>query len=216
SAPACTVAGTLRPGGLPAPNTNFQGTPGPETGLIVRFDPVSGHWLDQTLQNWDPAVRFSLPDRDVFAINANNLAATPTAFVGVGTVLFNMITNPVSGKVYVTNTEAHNEVRFEGPGIFGGSTVRGHLHEARITVLAGASVLPRHLNKHIDYDADVPDAGVKEASLAIPLGMAITSDGSTLYVAAFGSSEVGIFATAELEANTFTHDAADHITVPGG
>ena len=42
-------------------------------------------------------------------------------------------------------------MRFEGPGIIGGSTVRGHLHEARITVLDGASVLPRHLNKHLDY-----------------------------------------------------------------
>ena len=38
------------------------------------------------------------------------------ALPGVGTVLFNMVVNPVSGKVYVTNTEARNEVRFEGPG----------------------------------------------------------------------------------------------------
>ena len=56
-----------------------------------------------------------------------------------------MATNPVSGKVYVSNTEARNEVRFEGPGTFGGSTVRGHLHEARITVLDGTAVNPRHL-----------------------------------------------------------------------
>ncbi len=35
----------------------------------------------------------------------------------------------------------------------GGSTVRGHLHEARITVLDGDQVEPRHLNKHIDYNA---------------------------------------------------------------
>jgi hypothetical protein len=27
--------------------------------------------------------------------------------------------------------------------------VRGHLHEARITVIDGDQVLPRHLNKHI-------------------------------------------------------------------
>ena len=65
-----------------------------------------------------------------------------------------MATNPVNGKVYVSNTEARNEVRFEGPGLaFGSTTVQGHLHEARITVLDGANVLPRHLNKHIDYDA---------------------------------------------------------------
>jgi hypothetical protein len=42
--------------------------------------------------------------------------APPASFVGVGTILFNMVTNPVTGKVYVSNTEARNEVRFEGPG----------------------------------------------------------------------------------------------------
>src|SRR5262249_46265334 len=196
--------------------TNFQGTPGPEPGLIVRLDPVSGHVLDRAGSTWDPAVRFSLPDREVFAIDANNLATPPTPFVGVGTVIFNMIANPANGHVYVTNTEAHNEVRFEGPGNFGGSTVRGHLHEARITVLSGASVLPRHLNKHILYSQVPSPTGVKEASLATPLGMAVTSDGATLYVAAFGSSAIGAFDTAELEADTFTPSASDHIAVTGG
>ena len=46
-----------------------------------------------------------------------------------------MIVNPVSGKVYVSNTEALNQNRFEGPGTFAGHSVRGHLHESRITVL---------------------------------------------------------------------------------
>ena len=113
-----------------------------------------------------------------------------------------MVANPVSGKVYVSNTEARNEVRFEGPGTFGGSTVRGHLHEARITVLDGANVLPRHLNPHIDYDVVPSPAGIKDASLATPLGMAVTSDGATLYVAAFGSRKVGIFDTTALENDT--------------
>jgi YVTN family beta-propeller protein len=216
SAPSCNVFGVTMPGGLPAPNTNFQGTPGPETGLIVKFDTVSGHWEDQLGRNWDNAVEFSLPDRDVFAINANNLATAPTAFVGVGTILFNMAVNPISGKVYVSNTDAHNEVRFEGPGTFGGSTVRGHLHEARITVLDGANVLPRHLNKHIDYGTVPSPIGVKDKSFAIPTGMAVTSDGATLYLAAFGSSAVGAFLTSEIEADTFTPTASNHIAVTGG
>src|SRR5262249_59140722 len=33
---ACNVAATMMPRGLPAPNTNLQGTPGPEPGLTVR------------------------------------------------------------------------------------------------------------------------------------------------------------------------------------
>jgi hypothetical protein len=94
--------------------------------------------------------------------------------------------------------------------------VQGHLHEARITVIDGANVLPRHLNKHIDYDQRPAPAGVKEKSLATPLGMAVSSDGGTLYVAAFGSQKIGILDTAELENDTFVPDAADHIGLSAG
>ena len=220
AAAPCTVFGSPMPGGLPAPNANIpEGIQGPETGLVVKFNPAagtSGQWQDQLGRNWNNGVRFSLPDLDVFALNAAANPPVQTAsFAGVGTVLFNMATNPVTGKVYVSNTDAHNEVRFEGPG-GGGSTVRGHLHEARITVLDGANVLPRHLNKHINYGLVPSPAGVKERSLALPTGMAVTGDGATLYVAAFGSSAVGVFSTAELESDGFTPDAADHITVSGG
>ena len=226
SAAPCTLSdGSVMPGGLPAPNRNFQGTAGPETGLIVRFDPSSGRWEDRLGRNWSPAVRFSLPDEDVFAIDATaNPPAETGAFTSVGTVLFNMAVNPVSGKVYVSNTEARNEVRFEGPGTFAATvpgapaptTVRGHLHEARITVLDGAAALPRHLNKHIDYAVVPSPAGVKDRSLATPLGLAVSGDGATLYVAAFGSSKVGVLSTAALENDTFVPDAADHIPVSGG
>jgi YVTN family beta-propeller protein len=214
----CEVFGTTYPGGLPAPNKTVPpgNVTGPETGLIVKFNPSNSRWEDRLGRNWTPAVRFDLPDRDVFTINANAAVPnSPSFFVGVGTIIFNMIANPVSGKVYVTNTEARNEVRFEGPG-GGGSTVRGHLHEARITILDGATVTPRHLNKHINYNVVPAPVSVRDASLATPLGMAITSDGATLYLAAFGSSKVGVFDTAQLEANTFTPSPLNHITVAGG
>jgi DNA-binding beta-propeller fold protein YncE len=216
AAPPCTVFGSPMPGGLPAPNANIpEGITGPETGLVVQFNAGANQWQDRLGRNWTNAVRFALPDLDVFALNA---AATPpvqtASFAGVGTVLFNMATNPVTGKVYVTNTDAHNEVRFEGPG-GGGSTVRGHLHEARITVLDGAMVLPRHLNKHLNYALPVPP-GAQAKSLALPTGLAVSGDGATLYVAAFGTSAVGVFSTAEVEADSFVPDAADHIAVSGG
>jgi DNA-binding beta-propeller fold protein YncE len=70
-APSCSVFGSTMPGGLPPPNTNVQSVLGPETGLIVRFDSGAGHWRDGLGRTWDSAVRFNLPDRDVFAINAN-------------------------------------------------------------------------------------------------------------------------------------------------
>ena len=207
------------PGGMPAPNANFQGQLAPETGLIVKYNPVAGQWQDELGRNWNNAVRFNLPDLDVFAIDAN--ATTPAqvqSWSGVGTVLFNMVASPTDpDKLYVTNTEARNEVRFEGPGLaLSSTTVRGRLHEARVTVIDGTSVLPRHLNKHIDYDQIPPPAGTPEKSLATPVGMAVSSDGQTLYVAAFGSSKVGVFSTGEIDANTFVPDAADHATLTGG
>src|SRR6185436_13265585 len=94
-------------------------------------------------------------------------------------------------------------------------SLRGHLHESRITVLSAAGAAPRHLNKHIDYSA-ASQAGVAEKSLAQPLGMAVTGDGSKLYVAAFGSSRIGIYDTAALESDTFVPSAANQIALTGG
>src|SRR5690606_26131563 len=129
---------------------------------------------------------FDLPDRDVFAIDASAPTPVETGNVQhVGTVLFNMVQNPVNGKLYVSNTEARNERRFEGPGI-GTTTVQGRLHQARVTVVDGGAAIPRHLNKHIDYDVRPAPPGTAEKSLATPTALAVTSDGSTLYVAAFG------------------------------
>ncbi len=222
----CNVFGSIMPGGLPPPNTNFDGTPQPEAGLIVKFDPGSGQWRDELGRSWNDYVRFSLPDYDVFAISNTTLSPIGS-FSGVGTVNFNMAVNPISGKVYVSNTEAINEVRFEGPGTYvtaNGSkpigepaSVIGHLHEARISIIDGLGVVtPRHLNKHIDYAVVPSPPGVKDASLATPLDMAVTSDGQTLYVAAFGSGKIGVFDTAALETDAFVPSAASHVVLSGG
>src|SRR5690606_25080600 len=66
-------------------------------------------------------------------------------------------------------------------------------------VIDDGLVTPRHLNPHIDYDAIPTPAGTSESSLAQPLGMAVTSDGGTLFVAAYGSSAIGVIDTHELE-----------------
>jgi len=209
-------------GGSPAPNTNHAGVPQLDTGLIVKFD--GAHWVDELGRSWDDAVKFSLPDKDVFAIDA--MAAVPQqvpgpagSFAGVGTVLFNMIVNPENGKVYVTNTEALNHVRFTGPAIFGSTSVTGHFAENRITVIdpAAHTVAARHLNPHIDYGsccAELPNAE-SALSLAMPQGMAITADGETLYVAALGSDKIGVLDTESLEQGTWWPDAGSQISVSG-
>lgn len=212
---------SVSPGGNPGPAKNFEGKQAPEVALIVKFNNATGHWEDELHRTWDNAIRFNLPDKDVFAVNANTLAQT-ASFAHVGTTLFNMVTNPASGKLYVSNTEAFNNVRFEGPGKFGGHTVQGHLAETHVTVISGSTVTPIHLNKHIDYTklAGSPgfDPTAKDHSLATPLDMAVSSDGKTLYVAAFGSSKVGVFDTTALENNTFdpTITSANYIPVSGG
>jgi DNA-binding beta-propeller fold protein YncE len=247
SATACTVkeGGTnvSYPGGLPAPNVDANNVTGPETGLVVKFNPASGHWEDRLARNWDNGVRFFIPDDDVFQIDATKnppvlKASSPhpgQPFAHVGTVLFNMAVNPATGRVYVSNGDSHNEVRFEGgrppctPLTPGGPTpnsVVAHLSEADITVLdpSSGSVTPHHLNPHINYCTVPSPAGTSAASLATPTGLAVTADGRTLYVAAFGSSDpttpgtgkVGVFSTAALEAGTFTPSAASHIVLSGG
>jgi DNA-binding beta-propeller fold protein YncE len=204
------------------PTTNFEGVAQPVTGLIVKYN--GAHWVDETGRVWDDKVRFSLPDKDVFVIDA---MADPPAqldgaagfYAGVGTILFNMIVNPVNGKVYVSNTEARNDARFEGPGSFAGRTLRGHTHESRISVLGpGGSVAPRHLNKHINYAvccSSIPN-DENARSLAQPVGMAISGDGATLYVAGLGSSKVGVYRTSELEGDSFAPSTASQIRVTGG
>ncbi len=232
------LPGDQTPGGLPAPNANHEAIGGPETGLIVKFDSTSGIWTDELGRNWNNAVRFSLPDKDVFEIDAS---ANPPAVVkdggvnpeddrgcaGVGTILFNLATKPGTNLIYATSTEAVNEIRFEGPGTAFNKpsgdpdSVQGHIHEARIAVIdpSTCDVDSRHLNKHILYGPGptVFAGGKGKAdSLATPLDMAFSSDGSTLYVAAFGSSKVGVFDTTALENDTFTPDSANHISVTGG
>jgi DNA-binding beta-propeller fold protein YncE len=209
--------------GAPGPTTDAQGRPAPEVGTIVKWD--GANWRDPLGRTRDQYVKHSLPDKDVFVIDAmatlpQQLAGAGGSFQGVGTILYSMAVNPVTGKVYVTNTEANNLARFEGPGTFAGYSLRGHLHENRITVLSpsSGSVAPRHLNKHIDYNsccAPLPNAE-NAKSLALPQGMAVTADGATLYVAALGSDKVGVFSTAQLEADTFVPSAGSHIAVTGG
>jgi hypothetical protein len=212
---------------------------------------LGGCWLEPplddsagatlTAQAWNAQVGLTLPDRDVFAID---LGQTPPALSGaefrhVGTTLFNMAVHPRSGRIFVSNTEARNHVRFEGPGAdvaqedrFANTTVRGHIAESRISVLDPVSraVKPVHLNGHIDFSqccAAGPNQDT-ERSLAFPTGMAISHkrdrrgsllEDQDLYVAALGSDKVAVLSTAQIEsapAGGMVQDAGDHIEVPGG
>ena len=206
------------PGGPPPPWTNHQNKSAPLTSLIVKFNNANGTWEDELGRNWSNAVRFYLPDLDVFAIDANTLEKS-AEYAHVGTTLFNMVVNPSNGKLYISNTDANNEVRFEGAGD-GHTTVQGDLARARVTVIDpnGATVEPRALNKHINYAQRPAPAGTKNHSLATPLDMTVSADGNTLYVTAFGSSKIGVLPTTALENDSFDPTAlsSNYISVSGG
>ncbi len=142
---------------------------------------------------------FTLPDRDVFLINANAnppaLAGGTNVVTGVGAVLFNMAVRPTNGNLYVANTDARNEVRFE-------PNIHGHIAESRITVISGTTATPHHLNPHITYSVTPGPQTEIDQSLAFPMSMTFSADGNTLFVVGFGSGAVGVFDANTLESRT--------------
>jgi YVTN family beta-propeller protein len=212
----CTVLGVTVPGAPPGPATNYAGLSAPQVAMILKTD-INGVWRDVLGRDWTSATAFSLPDQDVFALDATALTTT-ASYAHVGTTLFNMAVNPLSGVIYVSNTEARNDLRFEGPGVFAGQTLQGHLAEARITVLSNAGVEPRFLNKHIDYSILPAPAATMEHSLSMPLQLVVSADGETLYLAAFGSSKVGVFPTSAIEDDSFdpVTESTSYLPVSGG
>jgi len=235
--PCTLLNGGTAPGGVLAPNVNASdGAPNPRTGIVVKFDPATGSWLDAAGRDWRDAVPFSLPDNDVFVIDAlSNPPRVKRAVGGVGTLNFNISFNPVSGKAFVSTIAAQNTNRFlsvpslglfpnpdPAPGVartadpITGKTLNGHLYESRVAIIdANGGVVSRHLNKHIDYEVVPSPPGVKERSVANPQGSAFSADGKTLFIAALGSNEIVPFKTAELEDDSFVPDASTHIPLSG-
>lgn len=204
----------------PGLSTSADGVQAPGTGLIVRFD--GSAWRDEARTDWSNRVKFALPDEDIFAIDATAAAPTVTTrVVGVGTTLFNMAVNPGDGRLFVSNTESFNEVRFEGSGRRGNTSVRGRIAESRISVVTPSSgaVSTVHLNRHVDFGLPQGaslSAGEKARSLSQPTAIVFSPDGGTLFTAAFGSAKVAALPTAALVAGNYVPDASRFINVPAG
>jgi YVTN family beta-propeller protein len=235
--PCRTENGGTSPGGVPAPNVNqVDGARNPRVALIAKLNRQTGAWLDVLGRDWRHAVPFTLPDTDVFVIDANaNPPRQVSSFAHVGTLNFSVAPHPTNGRTYVATIEAINTNRFlsvprlgafPNPNRIGnasrtadpatGRSLRGHLYESRIAILnPNGTVQSRHLNKHINYELEVQPAGVRERSVANPQGLAFSADGNTLFVAALGSNQIVPFQTAQLDNDSFVPDAASHITLSG-
>jgi YVTN family beta-propeller protein len=178
-------------GGPPAPNpakaANLPAAP--NVGLIVRWNGAG--WADERGDTrWNQFVPYTLADNDLVVLDARS--ATPSMSIqvqGIGTHIGNSVVDSSTGILYVVNTEAHNEKRFE-------PNVRGRFLTTRVSTVnftgnGGASVNPVDLNSHINYSAPSGSDAERALSLSSPADIVRGADGM-LYVAATGSAKVGV------------------------
>ena len=147
-------------GALPAP---------PQTALIV--------------EHTDARLLYTVTDHDVVELNAETLAVE--SYLGsAGTNLFDLAVHPVTGDLWLANTEALNLIRFE-------PALRGHFVDNRLTKLAlpAGTATVFDLNAGINY-ATLPNPAAQSTALAQPSALSFAPDGSHLWVAAFGSDRV--------------------------
>lgn len=172
--------------GLPPPNPAMDAAlpPAPDVALVVRHDGTA--WRDELGRSWSFKLPYTVADRDLFTIDAATRSVVEQV-TGVGTLNFNLATHPVTGEVWVTNTDARNEVRFE-------PNLRGNLVRNRVSIVTPGSgaVNGVHLNPHVNYAVSPGGAGEIALSLAQPTDLRFRPDGTKAYVAALGSNKVGV------------------------
>jgi YVTN family beta-propeller protein len=160
-APQCTP--TMNPK-LPAP---------PQVGLIVAA----------TNPTWSSFIKFTMPDNDVAIIDTGSSSVTGY-YSGVGTVNLGLGVNPVTGDLYVANTDALNLTFFE-------PNLRGHWVNNRITRIqvATGQVTPFDLNPSINYGI-LPNPQALSTALAQPTNVVVDPSGNFMYVASYGTDRV--------------------------
>jgi DNA-binding beta-propeller fold protein YncE len=98
------------------------------------------------------------------------------------------VLDPAGNRLYVVNTEAHNEIRFE-------PNLRGRFASTRVALVDLGAEAPRvravDLKPHIRFDLPEGSEAERGLSLVLPADVARGADGA-LYVAATGSATVGI------------------------
>jgi len=150
----------------PAPTNAALPAP-PDTALIVPTD--------------DPRVTQTVLDRDVAEIDTSS--HTVLRYVSdVGTNLFDLAARPGSDQLWVTNTEALNLTRFE-------PALKGHFADSRVSIVTPGAVTLVDLNPGIDYGT-LPNPAAQATALAQPSSLVFSSDGGSLWVAAFASDRI--------------------------
>jgi YVTN family beta-propeller protein len=177
-------------GGLPAPVPAMSSTlpAAPNTGLILKWN--GSQWADGNGNTkWSAFVPYTLADVDVLVIDARSATPAISQLVrGVGTQIGNATFDASANRLYVANTEAHNEVRFE-------PNLRGRFLSTRLSIVnlaqGATAVQALDLNAHVNFSSPAGSDAERALSLALPADLKRASDG-TLYVAATGSAKVGV------------------------
>ncbi len=163
--------------GLPTP---------PPVALILKRDPASGLWLDDNIGNWSAFVPWTLADRDVAMINANNPSAGATYANGLMNI--NMaIAVRADGRITTVGTDAINEVRFEENlnGIF----LRVNMGAFEPSNPGGTRTI-NDLNPHLTYTASSIPEAQREQSVGDPRAIVWNAAGTVGYVSGMGSNNV--------------------------
>jgi YVTN family beta-propeller protein len=134
--------------------------------------------------NWTQYITFKMPDNDVVAIQTGPSPSVGGYYSGVGTINLGLAVNPVTGDLFVANTDALNLIFFE-------PNLRGHWINNRITRIQTSSgqVTPFDLNPSINYNI-LPNQAALSTALSQPTSVVFDPGGNFMYVAAFGTDRV--------------------------
>ena len=208
SGPCPIGEGLTAPGDKPPPERNHEGIFAPDTSLIVRWSDDAAAFVDELGRDWNDALPYRLPDCDVARIDAtvHPPRIDDGCVSGVGNVLFSMAVHPQTGDLFVANTEARNEVRFE-------PNVRGDFVRSRVSVVSGETVVASELNgASATRGAGAPASAV----LATPVAVAFDATGDRLFVAGLGSGNIASLPANAVATGDAPGDEALFFPVAGG
>jgi DNA-binding beta-propeller fold protein YncE len=159
-----------------APRPPMPGTsaPTPRVSLII----------SATDPKWSRYITYKMPDNDVAIISTGPDPTVSGYYSGVGTINLGLAVNPVTGDLYVANTDARNLTFFQ-------PKLRGHWVDNRITriQIANGQITPFDLNPNINYQI-LPNPQALRTALAQPTNVVFDPGGTFMYVASFGTDRV--------------------------
>ncbi len=127
-------------------------------------------------------VNWTMPDNDVVAINTTSLAITGY-FNTVGTNNFNIAVQPSTGNLYVTNTDATNQVQDQ-------PTMCGTFYVNRVSKVTPSNTVVAYVLDPASSIHCAVDTNALSLALSQPTNIVFDGTGNTMYIAAFGTDRI--------------------------